>query len=169
MSVFWGCDPGLGGALAQIQDGRLTGLWDMPRLAEVDWIDVQGLHRILTGSSTGRICLEQVQAMGTDGRGSLGRFMAAYGAIRAVCALSPHEVTLVRPQTWKGSLGLIEPREKGSGVMTSSERTARKKASKERSVALALELYPEAAPYLKRKKDHDRAEAILLAHYIRNQ
>jgi hypothetical protein len=40
-----------------------------------------------------------------------------------------------------------------------------RKQGKEGSIALACHLLPAAAPQLKRKKDHGRAEALLLAAY----
>jgi crossover junction endodeoxyribonuclease RuvC len=52
---------------------------------------------------------------------------------------------LVRPAKWKKALKL--------------DREA------ETSLCLARELYPDSQSFLKRKKDHNRAEAILLAHY----
>ena len=152
---YIGIDPGMGGAVAHLDDRGFVGVFDMPLNQEKDFLDVHGLYELLHGPVT-TICLEAVTPMGTDGRGSLGRFMTVYGAIRALAEFTTSELVLVRPYDWKRALGLVTPTKRGD-----------KRAAKETSMGMARELYPEASPYLRRKKDHDRAEAILLAHYLR--
>jgi hypothetical protein len=58
------------------------------------------------------------------------------------------EVHAVQPQKWKAFVGL-----------TGKDKDA--------SLAMAARLYPSAEPLLKRKKDHGRAEALLVAHWAR--
>ena len=69
------------------------------------------------------------------------------GVIRAVLALNNVSLIYVPPQTWKKFHG-IPP-----------------KSDKEHSRGLALQLRPDLAGLLARKKDHNRAEAILLGLY----
>ena len=164
---YIGIDPGMGGAVAHLDDRGFVGVFDMPLNQEKDFLDVHGLYELLHGPVT-TICLEAVTPMGTDGRGSLGRFMTVYGAIRALAEFTTSELVLVRPYDWKRALGLVTPTKRGEGIQrTSAEKASYKRAAKETSMGMARELYPEASPYLRRKKDHDRAEAILLAHYLR--
>lgn len=56
------------------------------------------------------------------------------------------KVILVKPAVWKKALGL-------------------NKKDKDASIKKAIELFPEMESKLARKKDHDRAEALLLAYY----
>ena len=69
-------------------------------------------------------------------------FVTAYSRIKRVCgsrADSP-------PAVWKKDLGIYGRR-----------------FTKEDSRSLALELFPELADELRRKKDHGRAESLLIA------
>ena len=59
------------------------------------------------------------------------------------CLNLPH--TLVSPADWKKALKLT--------------------SSKEQARAAAIRRWPDAAPLLKRVRDHNRAEALLIARY----
>lgn len=91
------------------------------------------------------ICLEQVWTMPKQGIASTGRFMRAYGAIGAVCELLCDRVVYVTPQVWKKSMNVT--------------------SDKEQSLAEARQRFPQAV--LKLKKDHGKAEALLIAEYAR--
>jgi len=91
------------------------------------------------------ICLEQVWTMPKQGIASTGRFMRAYGAIGAVCELLCDRVFYVTPQIWKKSMNVT--------------------SDKEQSLAEARQRFPQAV--LKLKKDHGKAEALLIAEYAR--
>lgn len=142
--IYLGIDPGNTGAIAAIHPNGLVSIWDMPLNYNKDFVDCVELSMLL--KNPGHIFLEQVASRPTDGRSSLAKFMICYGAIRACVAISAQDATLVLPQVWKRALGLL-------------------KQPKEASIELARSLYPDASPSLKRKKDHNRAEALLIAHY----
>lgn len=71
--------------------------------------------------------------------------MEQFGVLK--CALSAHNIPYeeVLPKVWKKEMGLD--------------------SDKEKSRALAIKLYPQCKDSLKRKKDHGRAEALLLLNY----
>ena len=71
-----------------------------------------------------------------------------FGLWRGVLAAEEFEVRVVKPQAWKAAMGL---KFKGS--------------TKDDSIAMAKMLFPEIAGELKRKKDHGRAESLLIAAY----
>ena len=96
------------------------------------------------------IVIEDVHSMPKQGVASTGKFMRAAGAIEATAALLGFEFELVTPQKWKKYHGLI-------GL----PKTA--------SLDLARAWYPNAAEPLKRQKDHGRADAILMALWLREQ
>ena len=168
---YIGIDPGMSGAVSWIllgPDGITTGFRDMP--IRDGFLDPHALLYELTEHPTASICIELVGAMGTDGRSSLSRFMEVFGGIKAVALLSGHPLTLIRPLEWKKALGLVVVAPKGQGVkLTPKERALKKALAKESSMNLAKELYPDSARFLTRKRDHDRAEALLLAHYLRTK
>jgi crossover junction endodeoxyribonuclease RuvC len=79
-----------------------------------------------------------------------GRTQRAHGVLEGIleCELEPGNMIYTIPASWKRRFGLIGGEE-----------------NKPSSTALALSFFPEAAPRLQRVKDHNRAEAILLAVY----
>ena len=81
---------------------------------------------------------------------SQASLMRSRGIVEAVADIARIEVSTVQPATWKRHFGLLK-QEKG--------------ASREK----ALALYPALAAELKRVKDHNRAEAVLLAHWLQGR
>jgi crossover junction endodeoxyribonuclease RuvC len=73
----------------------------------------------------------------------LGR---SYGSVAATVAVCDIPLTAVVPQKWKKHYGLI-------------------KTDKEQSRGRAIQLFPDQAPVLARKRDQNRAEAMLIAAY----
>ena len=102
--------------------------------------------RDLGVSPGARAVLERPRNFPTDGKhswyGSGYGFGVWWTALEALGA----EVELVTPAVWKKDLGIYG-----------------RQFTKEDSRSLALELFPELADELKRKKDHGRAESLLIA------
>jgi hypothetical protein len=106
--------------------------------------------------------IERVSAMpgqGTSGMFSLGD---SFGVARAI-ACSFGEVSFVAPQKWKGELGLTLSKEERDRL----GKNKAAQASKAAALTMARRRYKDARPFLFRKKDEGRAEAILIAHYAR--
>lgn len=151
-------DPGLSGAACFIKDGSVVELIDMPTLPDGSnrQVNVMALCRRIDKWNPRYAIIENVQPMpsipGADGlRRGMGaassfRFGFATGQIRAVATCYGMEVRLVHPQSWKRWAGLKGP-------------------DKEQSRRKAVELMPCAVQWLGRVKDHNRAEALLLALY----
>lgn len=153
-----GIDPGISGAIAVIDtDGTVEAI-DLPTIGEGTKreLDAAWLLRWVIHQCPDLMCCENVWAMPSqpDGHGkrrgmgaaSAFRFGLGIGQIRAVMQCSGAPFSLVVPTVWKKFFQL-----KGS--------------NKEQSRQLALRLYPRAADVLRRKLDHQRAEAILIATY----
>jgi crossover junction endodeoxyribonuclease RuvC len=111
----------------------------------------------LSGRLEYHVFIEKVHAMpafGKDKNGndkrqgitSMFRFGEGFGLWIGIIAALGLPCTQVAPQTWKKALMAGMPD---------------KDASRQR----AQELYPQCVKDLSRKKDHNRAEALLLAHY----
>jgi hypothetical protein len=158
MTILVGFDPGLTGACAVIEvedmgDIRLIELWDLPSCPDGSkrQIHVEVLGSFLEKHSPDLAIIENVQPMmgkGAASQAMMGansiRFGMACGAIRATVAAYSIPYRLVVPQVWKRSYGL-----RGS--------------DKEASRKMAIRHLPAAEPFLKRKLDHNRADAVLLA------
>lgn len=168
--IILGVDPGLTGAIAAVNwRGEFLDLADMPTVARAtsdavvrNEVDPRALAVILRDWSarhawapeTVVAFLERVNAMpsvpGKDGkRRTLGAATGfslgdSFGAIRGVIAARFISVEYVYPQTWKRAYQLKGP-------------------DKDLARATALKFYPSAP--LDRKKDHGRAEALLIARY----
>lgn len=150
-----GIDPGLSGALALIGPAGLLAVADMPVVAKgkgagrvKNEVNPAALAQLLREWVNGHadevlVVVERVSAM--PGQGVAGVFSLGdtLGAIRGVVAARGYPVAWVTPHAWKKHYGLP--------------------ADKELARARAVQLYPEAD--LTRKKDHGRAESILIARY----
>lgn len=149
-----GVDPGISGALVCIREGAVLACIDAPiesgagnrnRLsAPVLTYHLQNLIKLYqpTGAA-----LEAVSAMPGQGVSSMFSFGRSLGAVEGVLAALGIATTYYAPSAWKRRYGLV-------GRPKDASRTR------------ALELFPDAAGWLTRKKDHGRADAILLAHLL---
>lgn len=149
---YIGIDPGLrSGAWAVIDHhGNYIACGDIP--ADPKRINAkefrQNLQEATQNRAGGEICIELVHTMPGQGIASSGAFMRAAGAIEAVCSLLPdYIVSYTTPQTWKQYHGLS--------------------FNKDQCLIMARQLFPEAEYMLRRKKDHNRAEALLIADFWR--
>lgn len=115
-------------------------------------IDAKNLMQILTFYRDMHdqiiIAVEDVGVRPGQGIASSGKFMRAAGAIEAVAAIMGDSMVLVRPQVWKKHHGLI-----------GTEKLA--------SLEMARTLWPEAP--LKLKKNHNQADALLIALWLKDQ
>jgi crossover junction endodeoxyribonuclease RuvC len=108
-------------------------------------IDGCNLARRLRALAPGLAIVEAVGPMPKQGIASTSKFMRAAGNIEGVLEALEIPIRLVTATTWK--------------------RYFRVGTDKEKSRALALQRFPECADNFSRKKDHNRAEAALLALY----
>jgi crossover junction endodeoxyribonuclease RuvC len=157
------CDPGLSGGLAVYEPGAEIVLADIPVFWEGQRRRVHGriLMEWLALHRPDVVFVEEVWA-GPAFAGPAGfRFGRATGAIESAIQCAGIRMRLVRPQVWKAYHGLIVARRKGDPKppkLTTAE-------TKEKSRILAIRRFQEAAPMIERKRDHGRAEALLIAAY----
>ena len=89
--------------------------------------------------------IERVHAMPRQGLGSTFRFGQAYGSLLGILAALQIRVVTVSPITWKKHFKLP--------------------ADKELSRRVALRTFAKTPEHFARKRDHNRAEAALMARY----
>lgn len=175
-----GIDIGLTGAVAAIDHNGRAAVHDLPvvldgelrtrrsndkrRAAQRLRLDGRGLLHLLRelvpAGEAGVVVIEDVRARPAGNGGAHGNTMHSQGSLMrsrgivegVLDVLGAAQVQVVQPQTWKRHFGLL--RKKGQ-----------EDAGKDRSRDKARALYPGACPLLARVKDHNRAEALLLAHY----
>ncbi|MBR0990013.1 hypothetical protein JQ580_04695 [Bradyrhizobium japonicum] len=140
-----GIDPGASGAIAFYfpDHPERVAVEDMPLAAgEVDPVN---LAKRVAAMAPDIVFLERVNAMPGQGVSSTFKFGRAYGVVLGVIGAATIPLHLVTPAKWKGHLRLT--------------------SDKEEARALALRLFPACGDHFKRKKDHGRAEAALIARY----
>lgn len=140
MTTILGIDPGAAGAIASVCPSTET--WDMPTTAH----DLADLLRTFDPATT-RVYIEKSQAMPGQGVSSMFKYGMHYGHLTGMLALLRIPYIEVSAATWKRVMGLT--------------------AEKADSRTMAQKLFPEAS--LSRKKDHGRAEALLIAEFGRRQ
>lgn len=156
MRYFIGIDPGATGAIGVVDHhGAVAYVDDMPLYARYNVQIVDADFR-LTFALPGAFfdaAVERVHSMPGQGVSSTFKFgMMFAGAIALAEQLATaHNPILVTPQTWKKHHGLIG-------------------ADKDAARILAIEKWPNLAhSHLKRKKDCGRADALLIADWLRQK
>jgi Holliday junction resolvasome RuvABC endonuclease subunit len=145
-----GIDPGsISAAYAVVSDNPGTGeiqpiaVGDVPVVDRM--VDAVGFANILRQHRVHLIVIEKVSAMPKQGVSSTFRFGMGCGLLRGVVAALALPLTEVSPTVWKREFKLDNDGEK--------------------SRALAIRLFPALAAQMQRKKDHGRAEALLIASW----
>tara|TARA_B100000029_G_scaffold407830_1_gene408895 strand:+ start:671 stop:1159 length:489 start_codon:yes stop_codon:yes gene_type:complete len=154
-----GIDPGISGAVCFFEDGKIIDIIEMPSMAEgkKNKKQVNGnqlfneIKSRLSDINEEKICVvvEQVSAMPGQGVTSMFNFGQSFGVIKGICSAMQLPIHFVRPTKWKKYFNLI-------------------KASKDASRSKAIEIFPKISDRLKRKKDSNKADAILIASYYYN-
>ncbi len=142
--IILGIDPGISGAYAfySTLDGSIFAD-DIPVVdGNVDAVTFAS--ELKTWQPDG-VIIERVSSMPKQGVASTFKFGVAYGLVQGVVAALHIPVQFVTPGKWKRHFNLS--------------------ADKEESRGRALQLWPGRSELFKRKKDHGRAEAALLAKY----
>lgn len=144
--MIMGVDPGSVSAAYAILDD--TGEWrDVDDVPVVDrMVDASEFSRIVGFWNPREAIIERVSAMPKQGIASAFRFGWGVGLLRGVLLANGVSLYEVAPTKWKKHFGLNSEAEK--------------------SRELAIRYWP-GCQKLSRKKDHGRAEALLLARYHR--
>jgi crossover junction endodeoxyribonuclease RuvC len=152
-----GIDVGLTGALATLDEqGEVRFVADLPvsTIGKTRWINGGEFLRLLfaacNGSDPARVIVEQTHATPKLGVSTAHAMGQALGSVVAILQVAELSFETVPPAKWKRALGLLAP-----GTTDQYKKSA--------SLDRARQLFPKAR--LDRVKDHNRAEAMLVAHY----
>ena len=147
--IFAAIDPGaVHAAIAVFHDGTPAFVDDIRTVNGM--LDATCLAHAIQDMKVERVVVENVHAMPMQGLSSTFKFGMGVGIIHGVAGALRLPVTLVSPPQWKQFHSLYGP-------------------NKEASRALAIRKWPEHNHRLDRKKDADRAEALLMGdwYYVR--
>lgn len=147
-----GVDPGLTGGIALLDMASLNAVavYDMPTAHKT--VNSAGLAALIRELRPDVAVVEEVGPQPKDGVVQAFSFGQSYATARVACLMLDVPVHLVRPQAWKAFYRLRGGSE-----------------GKEMGRALALRKFPASAASFAFKRDHNRAEAALLALYGREK
>ena len=151
-----GIDPGISGSICFFEQGKILDVIEMPTMTEgkKNKRQVNGsqiYNEILKGVEKAekqnvRVIIEQVSAMPGQGVTSMFNFGQSFGILKGICSAMQLPMYFVRPAKWKKYFGLIN---------------SQKDASRTR----VIEMFPYYSSELSRKKDSNKADAILIASF----
>jgi len=153
--IIIGVDPGISGAISVIENKKILEVYDTPTMIEgkknkrqINGAQVSNIFKErLNGNKEVVVVVENVNAMPGQGVTSMFNFGQSFGVIKGICAALSLPIYFVRPSKWKKHFNLIN-------------------TNKDASRTKAIELYPNSSDDLARKKDSNRADAILIARYF---
>ena len=150
-----GIDPGISGSICFFKDGRILEVIEMPVMTEgkknkkqVNGAQIYNefLKRINKNDDEIRVVIEQISAMPGQGVTSMFNFGQSYGILKGICSAMQLPMFFIRPARWKKYFSLIN---------------SQKDASRTR----AIEIFPYFSTQLSKKKDSNKADAILIASF----
>ena len=152
-----GIDPGISGAICFFENGQVKEIINMPVMA-----DGKKNKRQINGPQTYNeilkrinnypkkdiiVVIEQVSAMPGQGVTSMFNFGQSFGVLKGICSAMQLSMYFVRPAKWKKYFNLIN-------------------SQKDASRTKAIEIFPYISTQLSRKKDANKADAILIASFF---
>ena len=152
-----GIDPGITGSICFFEDGKILDVVEMPTMTEgkknkkqvngsqiyneikkrIEKIDKKDI----------KVIIEQVSAMPGQGVTSMFNFGQSYGILKGMCSAMQLPMYFVRPAKWKKYFNLIN-------------------SEKDASRTKAIEIFPSFSSQLSKKKDSNKADAILIASFF---
>ena len=151
-----GIDPGISGSICFFQDGKIIDVVEMPTMTEGKKNKKQVNGSQIFNEISERIkkldkkdikvVIEQVSAMPGQGVTSMFNFGQSFGILKGICSAMQLPMYFVRPTKWKKYFNLIN-------------------SEKDASRTRAIEIFPYFSGQLSRKKDSNKADAILIASF----
>ena len=151
-----GIDPGISGSICFLKDGKILDVIEMPTMTEgkknkkqVNGSQVYNeickrINKIEKQEI--RIVIEQVSAMPGQGVTSMFNFGQSFGILKGISSAMQLPMYFVRPARWKKYFNLIN-------------------SEKDASRTRAIEIFPYFSSQLSKKKDSNKADAILIASF----
>ena len=151
-----GVDPGVSGSICFFRDGKILDVIEMPVMNEgkKSKKQVNGAQiyneiskKINSNPETKiRVVIEHVTAMPGQGVTSMFNFGQSFGVLKGICSAMRLPMFFVRPAKWKKYYNLIN-------------------SEKDASRTRAIEIFPNFSSQLSKKKDSNKADAILIASF----
>ena len=151
-----GIDPGISGSICFFDNGKILDVIEMPTMTDgkknkrqVNGSQIYNeiLKRVNDQEKKDvKVVIEQVSAMPGQGVTSMFNFGQSFGILKGICSAMQLPMYFVRPAKWKKYFNLI-------------------KSEKDASRTRAIEIFPYFSSHLSKKKDSNKADAILIASF----
>ena len=151
-----GIDPGISGSICFFDDGKIIDVIEMPTMTDGKknkrQVNGSQIYNEILKKTIGlkkeniRVVIEQVSAMPGQGVTSMFNFGQSFGMLKGICSAMQLSMYFVRPAKWKKHYNLIN---------------SQKDASRTR----AIEIFPYFSSQFSKKKDSNKADAILIASF----
>jgi crossover junction endodeoxyribonuclease RuvC len=153
--IIIGIDPGISGAISIIENKKILEVYDTPTMIDgkknkrqINSAQVTNIIKErLNEDKEAVVVVEHVNAMPGQGVTSMFNFGQSFGIIKGICSALSLPIYFVRPTKWKKHFNLI-------------------KTNKDASRTKVIQIYPAISSKLSRKKDSNKADAILIARYF---
>tara|TARA_Y100000996_G_C22136400_1_gene484378 strand:- start:84 stop:578 length:495 start_codon:yes stop_codon:yes gene_type:complete len=152
-----GIDPGISGSLCFFEDGKIIDVIEMPVMAEGKknkrQVNGSQIYNEIFKRTKGiekkniKVIIEQVSAMPGQGVTSMFNFGQSFGVLKGICSAMQLPLYFVRPAKWKKYFNLIN-------------------SEKDASRTKAIEVFPYISQQLSKKKDANKADAILISSFF---
>ena len=151
-----GIDPGISGSICFFENGKIIDVIEMPTMTEgkKNKRQVNGSQIYneinkkieMYENQNVRVVIEQVSAMPGQGVTSMFNFGQSFGILKGICSAMRLPMYFVRPAKWKKYFNLIN-------------------SEKDASRTRVIEMFPYFSSQLSKKKDSNKADAILIASF----
>ena len=151
-----GIDPGLSGSICFFDDGKIVDVIDMPTMTDgkknKKQVNGAQIYNEISARLKNiekrnvRVVIEHVSAMPGQGVTSMFNFGQSFGILKGICSAMQLPMLFVRPAKWKKYFNLIN-------------------SEKDASRTKAIEIFPYFSSQLSKKKDSNKADAILIASF----
>ena len=151
-----GIDPGISGSICFLDNGKILDVIEMPIMTDgkknkkqVNGSQVYNeiIKRIKQFEKNQiRVVIEHLSAMPGQGVTSMFNFGQSFGILKGICTAMQLPMYFVRPAKWKKYFNLLN-------------------SEKDASRTRAIEIFPYFSSQLSRKKDSNKADAILIASF----
>ena len=151
-----GIDPGITGSICFFEDGKIIDVVDMPTMTEgkknKKQVNGSQIYNEISKRISKfenheiRVIIEQVSAMPGQGVTSMFNFGQSFGILKGICSSMQLPMYFVRPAKWKKYFNLLN-------------------SQKDASRTKAIEIFPYFSHRLSKKKDSNKADAILISSF----
>ena len=151
-----GIDPGISGSICFLDNGKILDVVEMPIMTDgkknKKQVNGSQVYNEITKrikqfeKNQIRVVIEHVSAMPGQGVTSMFNFGQSFGILKGICTAMQLPMYFVRPAKWKKYFNLLN-------------------SEKDASRTRAIEIFPYFSSQLSKKKDSNKADAILIASF----